>query len=61
MNHTDLKAKPSGAGFPVFQPISPLSTSVVLQMDGFHSSHIFHALFLFCYHQECVSWQNKAR
>lgn len=61
MNHRDFKVKQSDAVFPVFWPISPLSTSVLLQLDGFLSTHIFHVLFLFCYHHECMSWQNRAR
>lgn len=51
----------SDAVFPVFRPISPLSTSVWFQLDGILSFHIFCVLFLFCYHQDYVSWQNRAR
>lgn len=43
-------------------PSSALSTSVLLQVAGFLSSHISpHVVFFFSYRQECVSWQNKAR
>lgn len=57
----DSKANQSDAIFPSLWPNSALPTSVLLQVAGFLSSHIFQVVFSFCFRQECVSWQNKAR
>ncbi len=29
--------------------------------SGWIPEFSIHVVFLFCYHQECMSWQNKAR